>query len=218
MPAAPYKTLGELRAELRSRLGFSGAGAAAGVNQELLNSILQNAQVVLYWTHDWARLRDYEDITIGVDQYLVDYPTACNPERIKAISIQVNGIWTPPLKKGIAPQDYTNHDSTSYPRAWEPYAQIEFFPKADQLYTGRVFFVKNLERFTQDDDEATIDDRLIMTLAIADGKGHYRHPDAPNYKARAESLLTSLKAKNWGKDVFNPRDFGDDVLAKPRVV
>jgi hypothetical protein len=213
-----YATLGELRAKLRARLGYSGAGAAAGVSQENLNAILQDAQVVLYWTHDWARLREYDDISIGVDQYLVDYPTNCNPERIKAISIEVNGVWTPPLKKGIAPQDYTNQDSTSYPRAWEPYDQIEFFPKSDAVYSGRVFYVRNMERFTQDDDRATIDDALIFTLALADGKGHYRHPDAPNYKARAESLLASLKAKNWGKTVFNPLDFGDDVLAKPRVV
>jgi len=213
-----YATLGELRAKLRARTGFSAAGAAAGVNQEAFNAMLQDAQVVLYWTHDWARLRKYAPITIGVNQYLVDYPTNANPERIRAISILVNGVWTPPIKRGIAPQDYTTQDSTSYPRAWEPYAQIEFFPKADQVYTGRVFYVENLGRFTQDDDRATIDSDLIFTLALADAKGHYRHQDAANYKSRAETLLTSLKAKNWGKTVFNPLDYGDDVLAKPRVV
>jgi hypothetical protein len=213
-----YATLGELRAQLRGRLGFSAAGAAAGVNQEHLNSILQQAQVTLYWTHDWARMRKYADISIGVNQYLVDYPTDCNPERVRAISIYVNGIWTPPLPRGIAPQDYTTQDSTSYPRAWEPYAQIEFFPKSDAIYAGRVFYVKNLDAFTQDEDRATVDSDLVFTLALADGKGHYRQPDAPNYKARAEGLLTSLKAKNWGKTVFNPCDYGDNALAKPRVV
>jgi hypothetical protein len=213
-----YKTLGELRSELRARLGYSAAGAAAGVNQEVLNNFLQQAQVVLYWTHDWARLRAYSDITIGLDQYLVDYPTNCNPERVKAISIEVNDVWTPPLPKGISPEHYTTQGMTSYPSRWEPYAQIEFWPKADQIYTGRVFYVRNLDPFTQDGHRATIDHDLIFTLALADGKGHYRQPDAANYKARAETLLTQLKAKNWGKTVFNPRDYAEDPIAKPRVV
>lgn len=213
-----YQTLGELRSRLRARLGYSAAGAAAGVNQELLNSILQDAQTVLYWSHDWARLRTYSNISIGVDQYLVDYPTNCNPERIKAISIEVNDIWTPPIPRGISPEQYTTQDLTTYPRRWEPYAQIEFWPKADQVYTGRVFYVQNLGRFTEDGDRATIDHDLIFVLALADGKGHYRHPDAANFKARAETLLTSLKAKNWGKTVFNPNDYCEEILAKPVVV
>lgn len=213
-----YQTLGELRSRLRARLGYSAAGAAAGVNQEIINSFLQDAQTVLYWTHDWARLRKYTDITIGVNQYLVDYPAACNPERIKAISIRLNGIWTPPLKKGITPEHYTTQDNVSVPYRWEPYAQIELWPKADQSYTGRVFYVKNLDPFTQDAHRATIDHDLVFILALADGKGHYRQPDAPNAKARAENLLVSLKAKNWGQTVFNPSDYAEDPIPKPVVV
>jgi hypothetical protein len=213
-----YQTLGELRARLRARLGYSSAGAAAGVNQEIINSFLQDAQVALYWTHDWARLRAYSDISIGVNQYLVDYPTAANPERVKAISILLNGIWTPPLKKGITPEHYTTQANVSVPYRWEPYAQIEFWPKADQIYTGRVFYVKNLDPFTEDGHRATIDHDLIFQLALADAKGHYRHPDAPNFKARAENLLISLKAKNWGQSVFSPDDYDEDPIPKPVVV
>jgi len=213
-----YQTLGELRSRLRARLGYSAAGAAAGVNQEILNSLLQDAQVVLYWTHDWARLRKYSDITIGVNQYLSDYPTACNPERIRAISVQVNNIWMPPLAKGITPEHYTTLDNVSVPYRWEPYTQIETWPKADQIYTARVFYVQNLDPFTADGERATIDHDLIFVLALADGKGHYRHPDAANWKSRAENLLQSLKAKNWGQTVFNPSDYAEDPLPRPVVV
>lgn len=213
-----YRTLGELRSLLRTRLGFSGAGAAAGVIVENLNSIIQEAQVALYWTHEWARLRKYSDKTLGVNQFLLDYPTDCNPERIRAISYQDGTIWSPPIEKGITPQHYTTQGNTAPPHRWEPYAQIEFWPKNNVLRTVRIFYVKNLLQFTLDADEATIDDNLILQLSLADGKGNYRHPDAANYKARAESLLVQLKTKNWGQTKFNPNDYAEDPLARPVVV
>lgn len=217
MPA--YRSLGDLRSELRARLGFSAAGAAAGVNQETLNSFLREAQNVLYWTHEWARLRRYETKTVGVNQYLIDYPATANPERIIALSLLQNGIWLPPMKKGISPQLYTYQDNTAPPNRWEPYEQIELWPKADQQYSLRIFFIKALDRFTQDGDAATIDDSLIFTVALADAKAHYRQPDAAEYKTRAETLLNSLRAKSWGKSTFSPYDYSEEeVMAKPRVV
>lgn len=218
MAVTPYKTLGESRSELRTRLGFASAGAAAGVIQSNLNSILAQAQVDLYWTHDWARLRRYEDKELGSGQYLIDYPDSCNPERIRSISINDGSVWGPGLKKGISPEMYTNQANTSRPYRWEPYEQIELFPKADQPYTVRIFFVKNLERYTQDGDHATIDHDLIFTVALGRAKAHYRQPDAQSYLDNANALLARLKGRSWGKDVFNPRDWADEPLAKPRVV
>lgn len=210
--------LGTLRSTLRARLGYAGAGAAAGVQQEILNSILQQAQIVLYWTHDWARLRRYEDKTVGTNQYLIDYPTAANPDRIKSISILRTNVWSPPLKKGISPEMYTNQSINSVPYRWEPYAQIELFPKADQQYTARIFYIKNLDRFTQDGDASTIDGDLIFTVALADAKSHYRHPDAPAYVERATNLLVKLRGKSFGQDVFSPSGYEEEPMAKPQVV
>lgn len=217
----PYKTLGELRSELRARLGFSAAGAAAGVNQEIINSFLSTAQVKLYWTHDWARLRRYEDKTVGLNQYLIDYPATANPERIKAISIKdiESGVFTPPIKKGIPPQLYTTQANTTRPARWEPYDQIEFWPKADKVYTARIFFVKNLDAFTQDAHRTTVDDGNVFLVALADAKAHYRQPDAKQYVEQAEALLNRLKAKSWGQTTFNPYDYTEEtVLPKPVVV
>lgn len=218
MAVTPYKTLGESRAELSRRLGFGATGAAAGVLQENLNSILRQAQVDLYWTHDWARLRGYTDVAIGADQYLIDYPDACNPERIKAISVLDGSVWSKPLDKGIPPQAYTNQDNTGRPYRWEPYEQIELYPKADQAYTARIFYVKNLGRYTDDGDRASLDHDLIFTVALGRAKAHYRHPDAQGYLDNGNALLSKLKGKSWGKDVFNPNDYADEPLAKPRVV
>lgn len=215
----PYETLGTLRSRLRTRLGFSAAGAAAGVNQELLNDFLRDGQVTLYWASDWARLRKYDTVTLGVGQYLIDYPVNANPERIKAISVLRTNVWSPPLRKGIDPEMYTNQDVRDAPHRWEPYEQIELFPKADQIYSVRIFYVKNLGRFTQDNDLATVDSDLIFKLAIARAKAHYRHPDAQAYVDEANNLLVKLKGKNWGKDVFAPHNYTEeDPLPKPVVV
>lgn len=215
MSAAPYKTLGDLRAELATRLGYAAQGASMGVLQGNLNSMLRQAQVTLYWTHDWARLRRYWDTTIGADQYLVDYPDTCNPERIKAISIKDGTVWSPPLARGIEPALYTTQDNTRRPYRWEPYEQIEFFPKSDTTYSVRIFGVKALTRFEEDGDRATIDHDMIFTLALADGKAHYRHPDAPTYVQRAEALTIKLKAKSWGQSVFRPQEYEEEPLPKP---
>lgn len=213
-----YKTLGEQRAQLRGRLGFAAAGAAAGVIQTTINSFLQEAQVLLYYAHDWARLRRYEDVSLGVDQYLINYPANVNPDRIKAISVQRGDVWSPPLEKGIRPEMYTTQAITSWPQRWEPYEQIELWPKSNAVYPLRIFYIKNLDQFTEDDDRSTIDDSLIFTLALANGKAHYRHPDAALYAKQAESLLISLKAKSWGKSTFNVNDYHGEPLVKPVVI
>jgi hypothetical protein len=214
-----YRTLDDLRAELRAALGFGASGAAAGANQVLVDSHLRDAQTLLYYTHDWAHLRRYENLTLGASQYLLDYPATANPDRIKQISVLRSSVWSPPIPKGIPPQLYTTQDNESYPQRWEPYEQIEFWPKADQIYTVRVFFIKALERFTENADRASIDDTLIMILAKWTAKAHYRQPDAEIYKTQGEALLNRLKAKSWGQSVFNPGDYSaEEPLVKPVTV
>lgn len=222
MAAPLYRTLGEVRAELSSRLGFGAAGAAAGVNQTNLNSIISRSQELLYWTHDWTRLRKYTDVSIGAGQYQIDYPDTCNPERIKAISLNRGTVsapsWGDPMIKGITPTMYTTQASVGPPYRWEPYEQIELFPKADQVYTARIFYVRTLLPLVESDDRFTIDDALVFLVALGTAKGHYRHPDAKLHMDNAESLLNKLKSKNWAKDVFSPNDYLDEPLPKPRVV
>lgn len=216
----PYQTLQQQRTRLRTRLGYSAANAAAGSMQVILNDILADAQVKLYWSHDWAHLRRYSTVTVGLDQYLIDYPAGANKERISAISIQNGTRWSPPLKKGIAPQDYTTQSNKGEPTRWEPYEQIELWPIANQLYNVRVFYIKELEEFSEDGNRSSIDHDLIFQLALGMAKAHYRHPDAQLYLEQSQDLLTKLKAKSWGRDVFNARDYcpDEEVLPKPVVV
>jgi hypothetical protein len=204
--------------DLAARLGFGAQGASPGVLRTNLVNIFQQSQTTLYWTHDWARLRRYTTVTVGQNQYLVDYPDDCNPERIKALSILNGNVWGPPLRKGIHPELYTTQNNGGPPYRWEPYEQIELWPRANQEYSLRIFYVKNLDPLSLDSHRTTIDSDLVYTLALADAKAHYRHPDAPSFQTRAEAMLSRLKAKSWGKDVFHPNDYHDDPLPKPVVV
>lgn len=216
-----WRTLGELRAELTARLGFAASGAAAGVLASNIDSILRTSQKTLYEAADWVKLRRYEVKSIGVNQYLVDYPTNANPERIKAISVDMtgDGDWSPPLKQGISASMYSTQDNVSWPQRWMAYDQIELWPKNNEVRDIRIFYIKALDPFTQSTHRATIDDDLIFLVALGAAKAHYRQPDAQLHIQQAENLLTRLRAQARTRSVFSPYDYVEDTaLAKPQVV
>lgn len=218
--ARQYKTLGELRSDMRAMLGAASAGAAAGPNSTLVDTHLRNAQTLLYWTHDWAHLRRVDATKqLGVHAALVDYPTDANPDRVKWVSVLRGGVWSPPLQKGITASMYTYDTNYSWPQRWEPMEQVQFWPQADQIYDLRFMFIKNLDRFTQDSDRASIDDTMISLVATATLKAHYRQPDAAMSQKASDSLLMKLKGKSWGQDVFRPDDWiNGEPLVRPQTV
>lgn len=219
--ARTYKTLGELVNEMRVGLGFAAAGSVAGAQRSTIVLHLQQAQMSLYLTHDWAHLRKYVTKTLGTDQYLMDYPAdgnGANPDRVMAISVYRGGQWSPPIRKGIPPDFYTYQSNKSFPQRWEPYEQIEFYPIADQQYSVRIFYVEKLGPFTLDTHRASIDDSMIAQVALGTLKAHYRHPDAKIWSDRGEALLIRLKGKSWGQDVFRPDAYEEEPMVKPVTV
>lgn len=216
-----YRTLGTLRGIVSARCGFGAQGASIGANATLLNSFLQNAQYQLYWMQDWKKLTKWEDKAIGLDQYLVDYPTLANPERILAIAVNIGGgsdLWRP-LDEGIRIEHYNTQDTNNYPLRFERYEQIEIWPKCDGSRTLRIWYVKNLGAFTADNDEATIDDELILLHATAAAKSHYRQPDAGTWGTQLDNLLARIRAKTFGTRRFHPPGRDEtDVLPRPVVV
>lgn len=222
MPARQYRTLGELRSELRALVGMATAGAASGPNQTLVDAHLRNAQTLLYSTHDWAHLRKYGLKTLGTQAHLVDYPSTgngANPDRIRYVSVLRGGVWSPPIPRGITPSMYTYQTNYSWPQRWEPYEQIEVWPAADQQYSLRIFYIENLGRFTQDGDRASIDDTMISIVATATLKAHYRQPDSAMHQKASDTLLLKLKGKSWGQDVFKPSDWiNSEPLVRPQTV
>lgn len=213
-----YKTLGELRSVLLARLGMSGMGASGGANQTLIDSFLSNAQTQLYWMQDWRRLIAYEDKTLGVGQNEIDYPTACTrDQRVLRIESPYNGQYRE-LTEGIKTEDWSTMDTQSWPCQFERYEQILIYPKADQIYTVRVWYVGDLLPFTQVDHEATLDDEMILLHAVTNAKAHYRQPDADLYKGQLDTLLGRIRGQSFSNNGVYRRDRNGYKEAKPAVV
>ena len=218
-----FQTLGELRALVTQRLGFGSAGAAAGVISATVDNFLFNAQIQLYLQADWKKLQHYADKTVGVGQYLIDYPTViggapadANAERILKIAVKVNSLWVD-LTEGINTEHYSYQDRNYYPQRYERYSQIELWPKADIAYTVRIWYIRELGRFTQDADRCTIDDDLIFLHALANAKAHYRQPDAEIYTGQMQSMLTQLKTKQFGTRSYRRGD-NSELQIRPKVI
>lgn len=213
----PYRSLEDLRSELSVRLGFGASGAPTGANAALLDSFLRQCQDELYWQASWAELRSREDLTIGVGQTLVSYPVDANKQRIEAIYVRVAETWLP-VVEGIDKSLYTTVDSQSYPARYERLDQLEFWPEADQTYTIRVWYYKELLPFTQNADVATVRDSLVLTRAIGLAKAHYRHPDAQSQIERGLEHSGNAKGGAWSQKVFRAPGRDDPPIPMPRTV
>lgn len=200
-------------------LGAAASGSAAGLNATIIDTHLRNAQLELYWTHDWAHLRRIDDDEIGAGQYLLDYPDLANADRVKYVSIYRGGVWGPPIKKGITPQMRTYRDNRGPPERWEPMEQLNFHPKADQVYPVQIYSIRELMRLTQDNDRFTIDDAPVTVVATATLKAHYRQPDAQIHIERSKTLINALKENSWGQNTFSPEDWREqEPEVRPQTI
>lgn len=213
-----YRTLGELRAELLSRLGMGGMGASGGANQTIMDSFLRDAQKQLYWMQDWRHLTWYFDKTLGVSQNLIDYPDECEDDRrVLRLEVPYSGEYRK-LIEGIETGDWSTMDTEATPAKYERFAQLLIYPKADQIYTVRVWYVKDLHPFTQDNHPATLDDGMVFLFALANAKAHYRQPDAQTYQAQLNSLLASIRGQSFGRNGVYRRGDNEPVERRPAVL
>ena len=213
-----YRTLEDLRTELLARLGMGAMGASGGANQGLIDSFLRNGQSQLYWMTDWKRLTWYADKDLGVDQNQLDYPTACErDQRVLKIETVYNGQWRK-LDEGIETAHWNTMDTPSFPTRYERFEQVLMYPKADQVYTIRFWYVRDLGRFTQNTDACTLDDDMVFLHALANAKAHYRHPDAATYQGQLNTLLASIRGQSFGSNRVYRRDETSPPEARPAVV
>lgn len=218
MPFPVYRTLGTLRSVLQARLGFSAAGASAGVNRTLLNDWLFQAQKELWYLGSWFNLNAYRDSTLGTGASTIDYHAALDPQRVNNIWIEINTQWQR-LDEGLAPRHYSTMDFPGPPQRFERLEQIQFWPKADQAYQIRVWSMLRLPRFEQDADLPVIDDAMIMLHATTHGKEHYRHPDAASYRKDLDLLLSSLRGSTHKvSGIYRRGEQEVDFEPRPRVV
>jgi hypothetical protein len=157
----------ELRAEMRAMLGAGAAGTAPASTPRSSTRTCGNAQTLLYWTHDWAHLRRYETKTIGMSRDAHRLPDHGEPRPHPVCERAARHGLVAADPEGHHASMYTYQSNPSWPQRWEPYEQMEFWPITDQIYSLRIFFIKALDRFTQDTDRATVDDTAIGVVATS---------------------------------------------------
>ncbi len=219
----PYRALGELRQELQDRLGFGSAGSAGNANRRILNSFLRDAQWQLYWQAEWPALTLWSDLTIGSGGGAVAYPADVNMDRILGFIVNIGSVSSPqwvPMHEGIGMREYNEFTTPGYPVRYARRANgFEILPARDQSYTGKLYYMTPLDRFSEDADPATIDDGIVFLMALANAKAHYKHKDADAYASQLTAVLSRLKSTQWGNKRFLPSDRQQpEPLPRPTVV
>lgn len=217
----------ELREELLDRLNFGSQATTDVATVRLANSFLRNAQSQLYWNYDFSELRMTWSITISkwVNRY--EWPTVeddseipgvgntVEPRRLISVSIQDDTRRYGALREGITPGMYDSlFTNTGTPTHYARTKKIEFWRMPDKVYIGKLDGYCKLRPFAADTDETTIDDELVFMLALANGKAHYRQPDAEVYAQEMNSLLRRLKGYDHGGRRYIP-GMNDDHSAMP---
>lgn len=199
------RTLKSLRDEMLRRLGFGAQvdNPPPGM-ADLLNSFLQEAQELLYRRYHVLRTERLFSWDFVAGTRLYDLPDneegqggtpectkKLDPRNVTWVGIVRDGQWCP-LQPGIPPELYSQ-DQTGWPSRYEIRQCIEVWPVPDE--TNGSLVVKGhfgLEAFAADTDKATIDDRLIFLLALANAKAHYGDADAGNAMQEMEMYLYGL--------------------------
>ncbi|KAF0844328.1 hypothetical protein FNL37_1772 [Methylovorus glucosotrophus] len=219
--ALPLKrTLGSVRSDIQTRLGFGMAGQAGVVNSQLIDSMIRDAQEQLYPHVDWLELKSTEIRNTGADQQFYDYPIDCNVDRIISISVYWNGRWIP-LREGINETD-RGIASGNVPMKYERRDQLELWPVPPSAdYQLRFEYIRVLAPLVVDTDRLSLPDGIVFLHALSNAKAHYRQPDAQTYASQLDALLIKVKQRYRGKTLWSKRDpvYGpyDNVTADQQV-
>lgn len=207
-----HETLGELRARMMVRLGYAAQKNTPPPGMaDLLNDFLQSAQRKLYRKYPQTRTERFFTWTMlpGVRYYdLPDNEDVCTKKlnALKRTWVGVedaNGFWYP-LADGITPTLYTTSMYRGLPTRYEIRQCIEVFPAPDASYKLRIKGHFELQDFTDDADETTVDSELVFLWALADAKAHYRHDDAAVVRKEAQDYLGTLVGDDHGTKRYVP--------------
>src|SRR5687768_14915564 len=194
------RTLGELRTELRGRLGFVQSGPAASGNTPILNSFLQEGHDFLYDELKPSPARKKAIIRLMPGQHLYDYHNdkedePIDPGTVSKVWLELDGNNISTLAQGIAPH-LRAFESRSYPTRYDTLnGQMELWPVPSQQYDLYIEYLAPKPRFTQDQDRPGVPDRLVFLYALANAKAHYRQPDAQAAGATFTKMLATAKAR-----------------------
>jgi len=200
-----YRTLLLLRTAMMRRLGFSTQVSVPPVGMtELLTEFLQSAQRALFMRPEIARQERIYTWTLVNNQRFYGLNTneevgtgASKPmsaTKVSWVGIERNGSWTP-LVSGIPPELYGTAGNKGFPSHYQINQSIEIFPVPDATVQYlRIKGAYGLLPFAADSDTPTIDDELVLLMALYLAKIHYGQPDANAQLQIMEVMLGGLVA------------------------
>jgi hypothetical protein len=201
-----YRTLGELLTELKARLSFVAQGPASNNNNPVLTSFLQEGHDYLYAKLKPNPARKKTTIMLEPGSFLYDWHNDIedediHPGRVKSVWVKLTDLERAQLRQGIT-EAHRADPIRTYPTRYDTLnGQCEVWPVPDQAYPLIVEYLAPKPRFAQPADRPGVNDRLILLYAIANGKAHYRHPDA----TAAATTFTNMLNIEMGEQHENKR-------------
>lgn len=194
-----HRTLGELLAELKARMGFVAQGPASNNNNPIMTSFLQEAHDYVYDQLNPTPMRKKTVIMMEPGSYLYDWHNDSedediDPGRVMSVWI-VDGATRTQLTQGISERDREDGNRTVPVRYETLNGQIEVWPVPDRSYGLLVEYIASRPRFSQSADRPGVADRLVLLYAIANAKAHFRHPDSQSVAVLFNTKLRLEKIK-----------------------
>lgn len=199
------KQLQELVAQLRAETGRNQSVAVGTSEVDNLKVQLARTQEILYDDYDWPFLEVERSINLQAGQRFYDFPLDLNYDRLNAVKFKYGTVYTD-VCRGINFDDYSKYDSNAGVRSsplikWDvrntgTIEQLEAWPIPNDEGTLHFFGTKKLARFTQDEDRADLDDRLIVLFTAAEMLAKQKSPDAKMKSDMANARLLKLRGNS----------------------
>lgn len=223
-----HETLGEMRAEIAARLGYSAQGTQSAVLTNKLNYYLKDAQEqLLYQFDDMLRKGIIDDKVVNSGQVLYDIDPAAEVDTVQELFIWFGARWLKMIR-GI-PFEGRDSVTTSVPTHWEirlgttGQGQFEIWPPPGDNYKLGYEYQAVANNFTDDSDRSTVPSRLVLLMALGNAMDDYGKKGAEKIMRQVDMMLQRLRARqNRGIIVragmsysSNPCPFGDvEFVAK----
>jgi hypothetical protein len=194
------RTLGELLAELKSRLGFVAQGPGSAGNDPVLMSFLREAHDYVYGELKPSAMFNIGRIMLQKGSYLYDWHNDdtdedIDPGMVSSLWIRKTLTERYELVQGVTQVDKMNQ-VRQMPRRYDTYnGQLIVWPIPDQIYELLIEHKVSQPRFTYEGDRPGVPDRLVFLYALANAKAHYNRPDAQLAGTTFNNMLAKEKTK-----------------------
>jgi hypothetical protein len=213
-------TLGALRYDLATRLGFTTQGNVVQRQIPILDSFIRTAQYVLYQDLPAHLFYKITTLPVGIGQELYNLPADFEPNKPhQFLYCGVQGINPLQSRDLFSIHDNSTCGSTPAPAdtPWQlglqggtprfysiSNQQFLLSPVADEPSAKgsiRIQYCTNLPALVNDSDVLLLPYEPVFLLALAEAKAHYQQPDVGQVAQLFERVLKRLRASAVNDDV-----------------